>query len=48
MLGLLIIYVLNGPFKTGHVKVRGLDINHTDSSFPPVELVATLLSNGSL
>lgn len=41
MLGLLIISVLNGLFKTGHVKVRGLDINHTDSSFPPVELVAS-------
>lgn len=43
MLGLLIISTLNGLLKTGHVKVRGLDINHTDSSFPTVELVATLV-----
>lgn len=42
MLGLLIIPALNGLFKTGHVKVRGLGINHTDSSFPPVELVACI------
>lgn len=47
MLGLLIISILNGLFKTGHVKVRGLEINHTDSSFPPVELVAVLVSDGS-
>lgn len=43
MLGLLIISILNGLFKTRHVKVRGLDINHIDSSFPPVELVAALV-----
>lgn len=43
MLGLLIISILNSLFKTGHVKVRGYDINHTDSSFPPVELVAALV-----
>lgn len=48
MPGLLIISVLNGLFKTGHVKVRGLEINHTDSSFPPVELVAMLVIDGSL
>lgn len=48
MPGLLIISILNGLFKTGHVKVRGLEINHTDSSFPPVELVALPLSDGSL
>lgn len=44
MPGLLIISVLNGLFKAGHVKVRGWEINHTDSSFPPVELVALLPS----
>lgn len=38
MLGLLIISIPNGLFKAGHVKVRGLEINHADSSFPPVEL----------
>lgn len=45
MLGLLIISILNGLFKTGHVKVRGSEINHTDSSFPLVELVATLVDH---
>lgn len=39
MLGSLIISIVKGLFKTGHVKVRGLGINHTDSSFPPAELV---------
>lgn len=29
-----------GYLGTGHVKVRGLVINHTDNSFPLVELVA--------
>lgn len=50
MLGLLIISILNGfsGLKTGHVKVRGLNINHPDSSFPPVELVAVVGSDGSL
>lgn len=45
ILGLLIISILNGLFKTGHVKVRGLEINHTDSPFPPVELVARLVDH---
>lgn len=44
MVGLLIISILNGLFKSGHVKVRGLDINHNDSSFLSVELVAALIS----
>lgn len=47
MVGLLIISILKGLFKTGHVKVRGFGINPTDSSFPPVELVAVLVSNFS-
>lgn len=45
MLGLLIISTLNGLFKTGHVKVRGLEINHADSSFPLVELVVALFDH---
>lgn len=45
ILGLLIISILNGLFKTGHVKVRGLEINHTDSPFPPVELVARIVDH---
>lgn len=40
MPGLLIISTLNGLFRKGHVKVRDSEINHADSSFPPVELVA--------
>lgn len=40
MPGLLIISILNGLFKTGHVKVTDSEINHADSSFPLVELVA--------
>lgn len=40
MPGLLIISISNGLFKSGHVKVRGSDINHTDSPFPTVELVS--------
>lgn len=48
MLGFLMISILNGLFKIGHVKVRGLGINLTDSSFPPVELVAVLVSDVSL
>lgn len=48
MRGLLIISILNGLFRTGRVKVRGLEINHTDSSFPPVELAVVLVSVGSL
>lgn len=47
MLGLLIISILHGLFKAGHVKVRGLAINHTDSPFPSVELVAALVSDPS-
>lgn len=45
MPGLLIISILNGLFKTGHVKVRDSEINHADSSFPPVELVAALVDH---
>lgn len=48
MLGFLIISVLNGLFKTDHVKVRGLGINLTDSSLPLVELVAALISDESV
>lgn len=36
--GLLIILVLNGVFRIGHVKVRGLKINHTGSFFPQLNL----------
>lgn len=45
MPGLLIISTLNGLFKTGHVKVRDSEINHADSSFPQVELVAALVDH---
>lgn len=45
MQGLLIISTLNGLFKTGHVKVRDSEINHADSSFPLVELVAALVDH---
>lgn len=45
MPGLLIISTLNGLFKTGHVKVRDSEINHADSSFPLVELVAALVDH---
>lgn len=45
MPGLLIISILNGLFKTGHVKVRDSEINHADSSFPRVELVAALVDH---
>lgn len=40
MPGLLIISIFNRMLKTGHVKVRGLEINDADSSFPLVELAA--------
>lgn len=40
--GLLIISISNGLFKTGCVKVRAFDINHADSSLPPVELATAL------
>lgn len=45
MPGLLILSTLNGLFKTGHVKVRDSEINHADSSFPLVELVAALVDH---
>lgn len=45
MPGLLIISILNGLFKTGHVKVRDSEINHADSSLPRVELVAALVDH---
>lgn len=45
MPGLLIISTLNGLFKPGHVKVRDSEINHADSSFPLVELVAALVDH---
>lgn len=45
MPGLLIISILNGLFKTGRVKVRDSEINHADSSFPLVELVAALVDH---
>lgn len=40
-----LISTLNGFFKTGHVKVRDSEINHADSSFPLVELVAALVDD---
>lgn len=38
MLALLISSTLNGPFKMGHAKVRDSEINHTDGSFPLLNL----------